>query len=183
MGRFKIRRHEDRIEGKEDQLHDCVKDFLRRKFAGAEAGEENPKSSYASLDVYVVGEDDRKIGAEVKPFLFMLGSEGEGAFGQALLRKKRRDVKKMYVAFPMSARQEDTTHLISPQAPQTIRETLRLLGEEENFGSIKDLNMRIYNRVYSEMGIGLLGIMGHVEGEIFQVDNVEELYPPSDDSM
>ena len=166
------------IEENEDQLYDYVKDFLiARNFGESEAQETQP-SSYAALDVCVVGEDGKKVGVEVKRYFVIVGADGVRAFGQALLAKKRQDVKQMFVAFPMSEQRQDSEKLIGADRIERIKKTLELLGEkvENENVSLKDLNKRIYDKVYSSLGIGLLGIIGRVnENGEFQVERVEEL--------
>jgi len=181
---FGIKKEQCRIEEDEDQLCDCVRGFLRR-FSQREAQQEDQRSSYATLDLYVEGEDGKKVGVELKPYFIIFGSQGEAAFGQALLCKAREDVKKMFVAFPMSDRPEDTKKLVGPKTIGTIKKTLALLGEKVEIQdvSLKELNKLIYDKVYSSLGIGLLGIMGTVnKNEKFELlgeDPVRELYPPS----
>lgn len=173
------------IEENEDQLYDCVKNFLIAQNFGESEAHETQDSSYAALDVYVVGEDGKKVGVEVKHYFTIFGAQGEAAFGQALLRKKREDVKQMFVAFPMSERPQDSEKLIGADRIERIKKTLELLGERveiENV-SLKELNKRIYDKAYSSLGIGLLGIMGTVNEngkfELLEEDPVKELYPPS----
>lgn len=174
---FGINKSTCRVKEKELELHPLVEQSFLSKNSGSKEPE---PQEFGGLDVHFVDENGKKIGVEVKPYFIIIGKEAEAAFGQALLRKKRNDVKEMFVAFPMSENNEDNGELIEnfEERLGKIWENLGLLeekGEIKNF-SIKDINKCIYNKVYSSLGIGLLGIMGRVnENGKFQIEKVEEL--------
>jgi len=185
---FGIDKANCKIRGKEKDLYGWVGKFLDKNYNPNQ--QETQQGGYGRIDVHVIDEKDkkcRKIGVEVKPYFTILGAEGAKAFGQALLCKEREDVKKMFVAFPMSDRKEDSKELIEnfeenkPRLRrfQKIWEKLGLLQEKGEIGnfSIKDINKHIYNKVYSSLGIGFLGIMGTVKDGKFELekDPVKEL--------
>lgn len=168
-----------RIKEEEGQLYRYVKDFLIAQNFGRNEAQETQQGGFGRIDVHVVDENRNKIGVEVKPYFIMIGAEAEAAFGEALLRKKRKDVKKMFVAFPMSDRKEDNERLINNLNNRfgEIWENLGLLEEKGEIGnfSIKEINKYIYDKVYSSLGIGILGIMGRVnENGKFQIERVQD---------
>lgn len=189
---FEINDADGKIKGREDKLYKLIQKFLvTENYGRAPKKQETQQSGYGKLDVHVIDENERKIGVEAKPYFSIAGAQGEAAFGQALLRKKRNDVEKMFVAFPMSKCKGDNEKLIRNfnttrlQKFQGIWENLGLSEENEiitNF-STKEINERIYKKAYSCLGIGLLGIMGRVKDGRFvlEKDPVEELYSPQRD--
>jgi len=188
---FKINSAACRIEEGEGKLYEPILKFLEEKYRKYKRpkNQETQQSGYGKLDVHVIDENEKKIGVEVKPYFTILGAEGAKAFGQALLCKARSDVNnnKMFVAFPMSDSKDDTKKLIGnfeknkPRLRrfQKIWEKLGLEGELENL-SLMDINKQIYKKAYSNIGIGVLGIMGTVKDGKFELekDPVKELYPP-----
>ena len=180
---FGINSHACKINEDEKELHPCVEQFLLRN---GNFRQNQPESgrNFGDLDVHVVDENGHKIGAEVKGYFIMIGKDGEAAFGQALLRKKRRDVEEMFVAFPMSKCKDDNEKLVG-NLEERFGEIWKKLRLEEDINelSLMEINKRIYKKVYSRLGIGLLGIMGRVKDGRFvlEKDPAEELYSPKCD--
>lgn len=181
--KFEIDNKNIRIKETEKQLYPCVKSFLAKTFKNTEKCDEKQENQkgYGKLDVYVLSENNKKIGAEVKRYFSILGADGEISIGQALLIKKRNDIEKMYVAFPMSNEKEDNPYLIN-NFPNKYEKILRDLGLEncQRNISILEFNKLIFKKVYCGLGFGLIAIIGTYDknDKTFKVEEIKEIISP-----